>query len=78
MEYDKYIHNVDPKILFGRRLAFIRKDLGWSQESLSIESGIARSYLSGVERGVRNITLMNITKLAKALNVDPKVLFDFE
>lgn len=77
MEYDKYVLADDPKVLFGKKLAFVRKELGFSQERLSIESGIARSYLSGVERGVRNIALVNIMKLAKTLDVHPKELFDF-
>ena len=42
--------------LFGQRLAAVRKERGWSQEQLALESGVARSYLSGVERGQRNIS----------------------
>lgn len=66
----------DPRILFGKRLANVRKELGWSQEKLAIESGIARSYLSGVERGIRNIALLNICRLAETLDVSPKDLLD--
>ena len=44
--------------LFGQRLAAVRKERGWSQEQLALESGVARSYLSGVERGQRNISLI--------------------
>lgn len=68
--------NSDPRILFGKRLATVRKELGWSQEKLAIESGLARSYLSGVERGLRNIALQNICKLAETLGVTPKYLMD--
>ena len=67
----------DPKILFGRRLVQLRQEKGWSQETLSLESGIARSYLGGVERGQRNIALMNICKLAEALGVPTGELFSF-
>jgi transcriptional regulator with XRE-family HTH domain len=67
----------DPRVLFGRRLAQIRKEKGWSQETLSLESGIARSYLGGVERGQRNIALVNICKLAHALAVPVADLFTF-
>jgi len=66
----------DPRVLFGKRLARVRKDLGWSQEKLAIESGVARSYLSGVERGIRNIALLNICRLAKTLGVAPKDLME--
>jgi transcriptional regulator with XRE-family HTH domain len=67
----------DPRVLFGRRLTQIRKERGWSQETLSLESGIARSYLGGVERGQRNIALINICKLAEALGVPVSDLFTF-
>jgi transcriptional regulator with XRE-family HTH domain len=68
----------DPRILFGRRLAQLRRQKGWSQEKLALESGIARSYLGGVERGQRNIALINICKLAETLEVSAGELFEFE
>lgn len=67
----------DPRTLFGRRLAQIRSEKGWSQEALALESGVARSYLSGVERGKRNIALVNICKLADTLQVSAGEFFDF-
>ncbi len=66
----------DPLQLFGIRLAKIRKDNGWSQEQLALESGVARSYLSGVERGKRNIALLNICRLAATLEVPLPELMD--
>lgn len=66
----------DPRKLFGRKLASLRKERGWSQERLALESGVARSYLGGVERGQRNIALLNIYKLASALGRAPSDLFD--
>lgn len=68
----------DPRILFGKRLAKLRKEMGWSQEGLAIESGLARSYLSGIERGKRNIALVNICKLAETLKIPVKDLMDIE
>lgn len=68
----------DPKILFGKRVAVLRKERGWSQEQLALESGIARSYLSGVERGQRNISLVNICRLADCLSLPPATLFQFD
>ena len=53
-----------------------RVEKGWSQERLALESGLARSYLGGVERGQRNIALLNIYKLAEALAVTPGSLMD--
>lgn len=68
----------DPLLLFGQRLAQLRKLRGWSQETLALESGVARSYLGGVERGQRNISLVNICRLAETLEVPPSALLEFE
>lgn len=67
----------DPRLLFGKRVAYLRKQIGWSQEKLALESGIARSYLGGVERGQRNIALVNICRIAEALSVEPSQLMQF-
>ena len=64
----------DPLKDFGLRLVEIRRQKGLSQEKLALESGIARSYLSGVERGKRNIALLNIYKLAETLEIPAYVL----
>ncbi|MDC5413969.1 helix-turn-helix transcriptional regulator [Acinetobacter baumannii] len=61
---------------FGIRLAELRKQKGISQEKLALESGLARSYLSGVERGQRNISLLNIYKIADTLGIDIKCFFE--
>ncbi|MFZ3185573.1 MAG: helix-turn-helix transcriptional regulator [Pseudomonas sp.] len=66
----------DPRILFGQRLIEARKAKSWSQERLALESGLARSYLGGVERGQRNIALLNIYRLAEALGVPPSFLLE--
>lgn len=66
----------DPRALFGLRLAEIRKAKGLSQERLALESGLARSYLGGVERGQRNIALLNIYRLAETLGVAPAQLLE--
>jgi transcriptional regulator with XRE-family HTH domain len=68
---------MDVQRQFGKRLAELRKAKGWSQEKLSLEAEIARSYLGGVERGQRNIALVNICKLAKTLGIKPSELMDF-
>lgn len=69
--------SLDPKLLFGQRITSLRKERGWSQEQLALRSGLARSYLGGVERGQRNIALENIVRLARTLEVRPSVLLDF-
>ncbi|GLQ89594.1 helix-turn-helix domain-containing protein [Dyella flagellata] len=66
----------DPRVQFGLRLAEVRKRRQWSQEHLALQSGLARSYVSGVERGLRNIALLNIVKLADTLGVSPAELLE--
>ncbi len=70
--------DLDVCAAFGKRLSMLRKEKkGWSQEKLALESGLARSYVSGVERGIRNISLKNICKLANTLEIDPAELLKF-
>ena len=66
----------DPRPAFGRHLAELRRATGLSQEALAHESGLARSYVSGVERGKRNISLVNICRLAAVLQVKPAGLLE--
>jgi transcriptional regulator with XRE-family HTH domain len=61
-------------VMFGNRVRELRKKKGLSQEALALESGLDRSYVGGVERGERNISLANIEKLARALRVHPSEL----
>ena len=68
----------NPQSSFGTRLSSIRRDGGWSQEALALETGMARSYLSGVERGKRNISLVNICRLAHTLGVKPSQLLELD
>jgi len=68
----------DPLKLFGQRLTALRKQRGWSQEKLALESGMARSYLSGIERGLRNVALINICTLADTLGVPPGDMLKFD
>ena len=61
---------------FGRRLRRLRRDRDISQEALAHLAGLDRTYVSGVERGVRNLSLVNICRLAGALDVPVSMLFD--
>lgn len=54
---------------FGKRMRELRIDKGLSQEALALACGLDRSYIGGVERGERNISLVNIHKIASALKV---------
>jgi len=65
----------DPRILFGNRITQLRKNKGLSQDKLAWDGGMARSFISEIERGKRNPTLTNICKLAEALDVEKSDLF---
>ncbi len=61
----------------GKKLKELRNQAGLTQEQLGFMVKLDRSYISGVERGVRNPSIKNISKLAKALNVKVSDLTDF-
>ena len=61
---------------FGQRVRDLRKHRGLSQESLALACDLDRTYVGGVERGERNISLLNIHKIAFALGVAAKELFN--
>ncbi len=60
----------------GSNLRRLRREKGWSQEDMAFESGLHRTYVSGIERGVRNSTLLILEKLAKTLGVAPAALVE--
>ena len=61
---------------FGDTIRSLRKTRDISQEELAHLSDLDRSYIGGVERGERNISLINIVKIANGLNISLKHLFD--
>ncbi len=58
------------------RLRELRQSRGLSQEKLGFETGLDRTYISGIERGVRNVSLLNLAKLGSALGVSLSELFE--
>lgn len=62
--------------LLGFNVRKVREALGWSQDKLSEESGLHRTYISGIERGVRNPTVEIVQKIALALGVSIADLFN--
>lgn len=59
---------------FGKRVRERRQERGWSIEALADRAGLHWTYVGSVERGERNISLVNILRLAAALETDPSDL----
>lgn len=68
---------MDIKLLVGKRVKKLRNKLGISQEELADLAGLDRTYVTSVECGRRNISIVNIEKLAKALKVSLAEFFTF-
>jgi transcriptional regulator with XRE-family HTH domain len=63
---------------FGKKIIRLRLEQGIdSQIDLANRSGLDRTYIGGIERGERNISIKNIIKIAKALGVHPSELLKF-
>jgi transcriptional regulator with XRE-family HTH domain len=60
---------------FGQRVRELRLKAGLSQEAFADKCGLDRTYVGGIERGERNLSLKNIYRIADALGVSPKELF---
>ena len=67
---------MDVRRRVGRNIKKVRQDRGLSQEGLAFECGLHRTYISGVERGVRNPTVLVLEQIAKALKVPAARLLD--
>ncbi|WP_428081038.1 helix-turn-helix domain-containing protein [Candidatus Avelusimicrobium alvi] len=63
--------------LFGAHVRKLRKQAGFSQEDFALEIGLDRTYMGGVERGERNLALLNLRKIARGLKVSVSELMAF-
>lgn len=68
---------MDIRLVVGKRVKDLRNKIGISQEELAEIAGLNRTYITSVECGKRNISIVNIEKLAKALNVSLAEFFSF-
>ncbi|MEC2020203.1 MULTISPECIES: helix-turn-helix domain-containing protein [Bacillus] len=71
----KYFSPIDKKEeqqflnALGRKIKQLRVEKDWSQERLGFKSNLDRTYIGGIERGERNLTVLNLKKIADALEV---------
>jgi transcriptional regulator with XRE-family HTH domain len=70
------VRDADPRRLLGSTVRKLRLELGLSQEKLAELANLHRNYVGGVERGERNVGLLNIVALARALAIKPAKLLD--
>lgn len=78
MEKKRRVIKKNEFISFGGSVRKFRTSLGLSQEELAFKTGLDRTYISGVERGIRNISLRNILLIANALKIHPSFLFNID
>ena len=64
------------QIVVGRNIRRLRRERGLSQEDLADEIGVHRTYMGGVERGERNLTLRSLERLAERLGVSALSLLE--
>ncbi len=64
-------------LALGARVRTLRQAQGFSQDDLASRAGLHRTYVGGVERGERNVSLLNLAKLASALDVPLPSLLEF-
>lgn len=69
---------MDIRAVVGRNVKRERRRCGFSQEELAFRSDLHRTYVSGVERGVRNPTVVIVARLADALGVEPGALLEMD
>lgn len=67
---------MDVRRRVGLNVKNVRRERGLSQEGLAFECGLHRTYVSGVERGIRNPTVVVLEKIAEALKVPTGRLLD--
>ena len=62
---------MDIRKVFGANVRVSRRSAGLSQEAVAARMGVDRAYISAIERGLQNVTLLTILQVAESLNVRP-------
>ncbi len=63
-------------VSLGKRIRELREKQNWSQEELAEHADLDRTYIGGIERGERNVAVLNLSYIAKALKISLKELFE--
>ncbi|MGC1780978.1 MAG: helix-turn-helix transcriptional regulator [Acidobacteriaceae bacterium] len=66
----------DPRKVLGRAIRKRREELGLTQEALAEKADLHWTYVSGIERGIRNVTILKLSNIARALNLRIRDLVD--
>jgi len=69
------MNNLSTRDQLGKRIEYLRKQKGWSQEDLSLESHVNKNYICDLENGRRNPSLMILSRIAHALKITLQTLF---
>jgi len=72
-EKETYMANINKQV--GQKIRGYREKKKWTQEQLALEANLHRAYIGQIERGEKNIGLINLKKIAKTLNISVKRLF---
>jgi transcriptional regulator with XRE-family HTH domain len=63
-------------VALGARIRALREERGWSQEGFAHHCGLDRTYYGGIERGERNVAVINLLKVARGLEINAGSLFE--
>ena len=62
----------------GKRIKFLRNKMELSQEEFAFKCGLDRTYITSLERGKRNVSLINLEKIASSFNMSLSQFFNFD
>ena len=72
MADERKIDEIEYLMMLGKKVRHFRKEKGFSQEKLALESETDASYVRKIERGLQNVTILSLRNIAIALDVDVK------
>jgi transcriptional regulator with XRE-family HTH domain len=72
-----FLYSMEIKVKFGHKIKALREEKGFSIEYLANIANIDRTYISDIEKGKRNVSLLIIEKLSKAFEVNIQELFNY-